>query len=193
LLADNEVKTLLKEKYQTQCAGIATHLTRGNLERTVGGLAANDLSAKLCDCAKNCYWQVIKSIESISLRQQGDVGKGCHTRSTEPYFYDTAYEPVVRNLPISVNNKGECVVATEIPFQKDSEQECAVAKGVESPGQDESTESDSVEECAAHWKKWECSKECKPLSDFEVAAILLFRVALELSVVEARQALAKCD
>ena len=42
-------------------------------------------------------------------------------------------------------------------------------------------------------KKWECSKQCKPLNEFEVVAIVTFRAAFELSVEEVRQALAKCD
>ena len=41
-------------------------------------------------------------------------------------------------------------------------------------------------------KKWQCHKECKPLSDSEADAILDFRSCLELSVEEAREALAKC-
>ena len=43
------------------------------------------------------------------------------------------------------------------------------------------------------YKKWQCHKECRPLSVSEVAAILDLRSCLELSVEEAREALAKCD
>ena len=38
-----------------------------------------------------------------------------------------------------------------------------------------------------------CSRHCKPLSEFEVNAIVSFRAAFDLSVEEVRQALAKCD
>ena len=42
----------------------------------------------------------------------------------------------------------------------------------------------------AQSKMWECSKQCKPLSDFEVKAIVCFR---ELPVEKVRHALAECD
>ena len=33
----------------------------------------------------------IKHAKSIRLEAKSDFGKGCHTRSTEPYFYEAAY------------------------------------------------------------------------------------------------------
>ena len=33
----------------------------------------------------------IKHAKSIQLETKSDFGKGCHTRSTEPYFYEAAY------------------------------------------------------------------------------------------------------
>ena len=33
----------------------------------------------------------IKYAKSIQLEVKSDFGKGCHTRSTEPYFYEAAY------------------------------------------------------------------------------------------------------
>ena len=33
----------------------------------------------------------IKHAKSIQLEAKSDFGKGCHTRSTEPYFYEAAY------------------------------------------------------------------------------------------------------
>ena len=33
----------------------------------------------------------IKHAKSSQLEAKSDFGKGCHTRSTEPYFYEAAY------------------------------------------------------------------------------------------------------
>ena len=40
---------------------------------------------------------------------------------------------------------------------------------------------------------WGCSNCCKPLSEFEVNAIVCFRTAFEQPVEKVRQALAECD
>ena len=49
------------------------------------------------------------------------------------------------------------------------------------------------EEGPAQCKMWECSKQCEPLSDFEVKAIVCFRTAFEQPVEKVMQALAQCD
>ena len=41
----------------------------------------------------------LKSIKSIKLNEESEFGKTCHTRSTEPFFYEAAYQPVVRDTP----------------------------------------------------------------------------------------------
>ena len=45
----------------------------------------------------------------------------------------------------------------------------------------------------AQCKMWECSKQCKPLSQFEVNAILIFSTVFDQPVEKVRQALAQCD
>ena len=36
----------------------------------------------------------------------------------KPFFYEAAYQPVVvRDTPIPINERGECVVAEEIPCE----------------------------------------------------------------------------
>ena len=52
----------------------------------------------------------IRCIKSITLKTQDDLGNGCHTQTTEPYFYEAAYLHVRETL-IPVNDDGECVVA----------------------------------------------------------------------------------
>ena len=56
-------------------------------------------------------------MRTIPLKEGKDFGKGCHTRSTEPFFYEAAYLHV-RQSPIPVNERGECVVAKELPVEE---------------------------------------------------------------------------
>ena len=48
------------------------------------------------------------------MKTRDDLGKGCHTQTTEPYFYKAAYLHVRETL-MPVDN-GECVVAKGIPL-----------------------------------------------------------------------------
>ena len=57
--------------------------------------------------------QAIRWINSISLPSD-NFGVSCHTASSEPFFYDTAYQPVKRKEAIPVDGLGRCVVAKKI-------------------------------------------------------------------------------
>ena len=56
----------------------------------------------------------IKHAKSIQLEAKSDFGRGCHTRSTEPYFYEAAYLHS-KGFLISVNGEGKCVLARAHP------------------------------------------------------------------------------
>ena len=177
LTANAEAMSQLEETFKARHGGVAKQLSRDDLEMTVCRLAAQRLVSKALQVRKQHAGLLLgglKSIKSIKRNEESDFGKSCHTRSTEPFFYEAAYQPVVvRDTPIPINERGECVVAEEIP--------CEPSDNVPSV--------DSDSPC----RKWQCHKECKPLSDSEVDAILDFRSCLELSAEEAREALAKCD
>ena len=101
----------------------------------------------------------LKSIKSIKLNEESDFGKSRHTKSTEPFFYETAYQYVVRDAPIPINERGECVVAEEIS--------CEPSENVPSVDSDsaQTPQSDSVPKLC---KKWQCHKECEALGDSEM-------------------------
>ena len=40
--------------------------------------------------------KTIRTVQSLQISSAEDFGEGCHTSSTEPYFYDSAYKPVKR-------------------------------------------------------------------------------------------------
>ena len=104
----------------------------------------------------------IRYIQSIPIKQREDFGTSCHSRTTEPYFSDSAYCPVKRVSPIPINEDGACVLANDLdPHGKK--------------------------------KRWECTSECKPLTDVEVDAILSLKESFNGPVEEVRHALDVCD
>ena len=184
LRANAEAMSQLEEAFKARHCGVAKQLSRDDLEMTVCRLAAQRLVSKALQVRKEHAGLLLgslKSIKSIKLNEESGFGKSCHTRSTEPFFYEAAYQPVVvKDTPIPINERGECVVA------------CEPSENVPSVDSDsaQTPKSDSVPKLC---KKWQCHKECRPLRVSEVDAILDFRSCLELSVEEAREALAKCD
>ena len=64
-------------------------------------LAAKRLVGKSLQLRKKYAGLLLNSIKhakSIQLEAKSDFGKGCHTRSTEPYFYEAAYLYVRNSL-----------------------------------------------------------------------------------------------
>ena len=41
-----------------------------------------------------------RTVQSMQINSADDFGEGCHTASTEPYFYDSAYKPVKRDYAL---------------------------------------------------------------------------------------------
>ena len=40
--------------------------------------------------------KTVRTVQSMQIKGAEDFGESYHTASTEPYFYDSAYEPVMR-------------------------------------------------------------------------------------------------
>ena len=111
-----------------------------------------------------CLLKSIRTVRSLQVKGRQDFGKGCHIMGTESYFYDSSYQLVQRDFAIPINNAGQCIVANEIEPEEGS-------KGI---------------------KMWECSCECKQLTDAEVAAIVSLS-AFDAQMQDLRHALDTCD
>ena len=61
-----------------------------------------------------CLIKTTRVINGFTLKGEEDFGDCGHCVSSEPYFYDTAYHLVMRDLSIPVDQSGKCVVAEEI-------------------------------------------------------------------------------
>ena len=176
LLTDEEMKGNLMEQFNSQDFGGEITISKKDLGSAVVRLATKRLIRRSLQLRRKYAGFLLKSIrhiKSITLKTQDDFGKGCHTHSTEPYFYEAAYLHVRETL-IPVNDNGECVVAHQVPTGSVSD----ALSGRKSA------------ECN---KEWECSLHCKPLTYFEIVAIVTLRAAFEGSIEEARQALTECD
>ena len=138
----------------------------------------------------------IKLIKSILLKNAMLLERAASS-STEPFYYEAAYLHV-RYPPIPVNEAGKCVVAKEVPIgvgTKNEESKDAASNSNPSQAGSVGCGSDGKvsDKAPAESKMWECSKQCKPLSEFEVSAILSFSTAFEQPLEKVRQALAQCD
>ena len=59
--------------------------------------------------------KTVRTVQSMQINGAEDFGKGCHTASTEPYFYDSAYKRVKRLcFVLPIDECGKCVLADEI-------------------------------------------------------------------------------
>ena len=166
LLRNFEARTELTNAFKKLHESIARRMPRV-LRRTVCRLAARRLLHKTLQLRKEHVGSLLRSIRSIKaiqITQKEDFGNSCHSMSTKPYFY-ASYQPVKRNAPIPINEAGQCVIANEICTDKEDAQK----------------------------KKWECSSECKPVTDTEVNAILTFKAAFENPIQKVRHALDTCD
>ena len=92
--------------------------------------------------------------------------------STEPYFYDSAYNPVKRDYALPIHKYGKCVLAREI-----------------------STGDSKINKrsCKNQPMKWACTSECKIPTVDEVHAIVELKEVFNKSIQEVQQALDICD
>ena len=91
--------------------------------------------------------EAVRSIKRLDIKVKADCGEGCHTTSSEPYYYDEAYQLIKRDTAIPVDHNGKCVIAKVI------------------------SKSDNETNTKNHPMKWECCTECKVPTKLEVDAI----------------------
>ena len=86
----------------------------------------------------------------MDLTDKNDFGDGCHMANTEPFFYDSAYKLVKKEYAMPIDTNGRCITAKNV---------CT---------------SDEIPRYSAKESlmKWECSGECKILSDSDVCTII---------------------
>ena len=172
LLNDSGARNELMEAFRRQYKSAAN---RKVMIKAVCRIAAKRLLNKALQLRKEHAGALLKTtraVNSLNIKGQDDFGEECHTASSEPYFYDSAYQPVQRAYAIPIDENGRCVVASEIGS---SEHESSKGKGKQQP------------------MKWSCCSECKAVTEPEVAAIVHLKQAFDEPMQELRNALDACD
>ena len=139
---------------------------------TLCKIAAKRLLNKALQLRKEHAGALLKTtraVNGLNITGRDDFGVGCHTTSSEPYFYDSAYRHVQRACAVPTDDNGRCVIAKENRCS-----EYAGSKG-QQPG------------------KWHCSSECKAVTETEIAAIVRLKQAFEEPMQKLRNALDACD
>ena len=170
LLKDNEGRIQLMKAYKRLYKSAAKRLSRVMI-KAVCRIAAKRLLNKALQLRKEHAGNLLKTtraVNSVVVKGRNDFGEGCHTASSEPYYYDCAYQPVQRAYAIPIDVHGRCVVANDISSSESKR------KGKQQP------------------VKWNCSSECRPVTEAEVAAIVHLKQAFE-DMQELRTALDACD
>ena len=102
----------LKKQHETQA-----EQARGVLGKTACRLAAKWLLNKALQVRKEhagCLLKMARSIQSLQIKGKNDFGESSHTASTEPYFYDSAYQLVKRPHAIPIDENGKCIIAKQV-------------------------------------------------------------------------------
>ena len=140
----------------------------------------------------------------VDMENKDDFGQCYHSASSEPYFYEASYEPVQRDAALPVDEHGQCVTGSKIEIADSREENSAAdcrkrRKPDNTADADQSDENqpdadDVVVKKKEHrYQCWECSSECKPLTDEERSAIFSLREAFNKSVEELRQVVDTSD
>ena len=97
----------------------------------------------------------------MELTDKNDFGDSCHMASTEPFFYDSAYKLVKKEYALPIDTNGRCITAKNV---------CT---------------SDEIPRYSTKEPpmKWECSSECKILSNSDVCRIIDLDIVFVWSVV----------
>ena len=55
--------------------------------------------------------QAERLVQSMELTDKNDFGDACHIRSTEPFFYDSAYKLVKKEYVMPIDTNARCITA----------------------------------------------------------------------------------
>ena len=175
LLDDCEATAKLLKAFKIQHATVVKAMPRV-MARSAAIIATKRLINKALHLRKQCAGSllaVIRKIRSQDIAGKQDFGQDWHTTHSEPYFYDSAYHCITRNITVPIDDNGKCIIS-DINHCDDK-----TASG----GKHDKKKS----------AKWRCSSECKTIQQSEIDAIVSLKQAFELPMPDLRRALHTCD
>ena len=171
LLGDSKTKKFLIAAFKSQQKALVKRMTRV-LAKAVCRIAAKRLLHKALQQRKKYAGSLLKTartVKAFDLLSSSDFGKTCHTASSEPFFYDTAYQHASRTTPIPIDEEGKCVIAKEIKRSSDPK----------------SKQKEPM--------KWACTSECKTITTQDTEVIVSLKEDFDKPMDELRHVLETCD
>ena len=138
----------------------------------------------------------IRSVKTVEINNKDDFGDTRHTVSTEPYFYDSAYQLVKREQALPVDKQGKCVVAEITIVEKNKHKENKKASSSE--GKPAASNNSNASNKKSKDKKnsmeiWPCTSEYKAVTESEVQCIVSLRQSFDKTIDQLRHDLYTCD
>ena len=141
------------------------------------------------------------SIRKLQLNSYSDFGEQCHTKNSEPYYYESAY--------LYPNDKSDGQLDSPIAIPVDTNGICYVAgivddvsciDRIEECNDDSESEDDNFDNNNRMYTKkrkptlkWLCTDRCKPLLESDVSSIIEVRRYFDEPIKELRKHLDACD
>ena len=120
----------------------------------------------------NCF----KKIKLVQIESHNDFGNPCHIRSSEPYFYESAYLHNKCDVVFPINNEGQLVIS-EIYLANNAGKQ----------------NSELPEDKRKKHEEWKCCFQCRPVTESEIGAIIALRKAFDMEIKHLRKFLHTCD
>ena len=169
-IADKAAKNELIVAFKKLQKDVDTEASRPLLADIACTMASSRLISKAMQLRRENVKELVKSrksIFSIQLTRKSDLGESIHSASTEPYFYESAYQFCKHDSVLTVLRSGQSVLEKPIiRLNKD---------GSNKPIQ------------------WRCSNHCKKNSDQQFASIVSLRQDFDKTMPEVREVLKNCD
>ena len=139
------------------------------------------------------------SIRKLKLNSFSDFGEQCHTKNSEPYFYESSYlydnsdSQLDSPIAIPVDTNGICHVARIVD-------DVSCIDRIEECNDDSESEDDNFDNNNRMYTnkrkptlKWHCTDRCKPLLESDVSSIIEVRRYFDEPIKELRKHLDTCD
>ena len=107
--------------------------------------------------------KAVKKICELDIKTHHDFGEGMHSVSSEPYYYESAYDFDFQPGVMVADSCGQC-------YYKDMKYVSGKTGGT-----------------------WKCTAKCKALTQFEVDTVLEFKSYFEKSLHDVMSLLSMCD
>ena len=166
LLGDPKLRKKLRKAFKKRYQSTAQRITRSRLTVAVCRIAAKRILNQALKIRRDSAGKLLSMVREINrLVITSSLGPSCHTASSEPYFYDSAYKRIKRESPVAIDEQGRCYIAKEIEHDKKT----------------------------GRPKKWHCTGECKLPTDDEISSILEAKDFFKLPIQELRHKLENID